>query len=255
MRFPATFRYATATLLTAALLVTVYGAGLRLHRFDTQKALGTQSADFYRQGRKYVADNYDSPAWKARMVFGKLPYHRLTGNDFRVDDQVASNDGVFTDGFINLDYRCRFVTIDRNHTTAILTEAHVASGFDTKTSWRRSGFTNPSVYLQHEQGHQDINELAARTLAGLIAQNKPEGAGVTKDDALRDLESKLRELYRQVSDQDHREQAEYDSQTNSGKDTKAQAVVTADMAKKLANAGIAATWQSSDAGGEASVVQ
>lgn len=186
--------------------------------------------------------NYESKSWKSLINRGYIPYHRLTESDFTVNDHVESPSIVYTKGFIKYECDGKYEYINRDSVRAVLTYYKVYSGLDRSQSWRRSSMTEPSAYLEHEQGHLDIGEISARTLAAEIAQSKPEGLGHTKEEAKQALETKLATIFKQVMAQGDLAQDNYDRVTRAGMDPTSQATATKSIQERLARVEARATW-------------
>lgn len=239
MRVSSGFRFLGFAIFTCALVGTSIAFTSHIRR---DNRLGTQSAEYYQKGFRLLETNYESKSWKALINRGYVPYHRLTESDFTVNDQVDSPSIVYTKGFIKYECDGKYEYVNRDTVRAVLTYYKVYSGLDRSQSWRRSMMTNPSAYLEHEQGHLDIGEISARTLAAEIAQTKPEGLGHTKEEAKQALETKLAAIFKQVMTQGELAQDNYDRVTRAGMDMSAQATATKSIQERLTRVDARATW-------------
>jgi hypothetical protein len=176
---------------------------------------------------------------------GKVPYHQLTEQDFRIVQQPVTNDAVYTTGFILYTAQSSFSEISQGRFKAFPIGVKIISGLDRSQCWRLSTMDDPSIYLSHEQGHLDITELGARTFASIIALTHPEGIGRTKAEAQKQLELAIQEIYENLGEEIRKEQIAYDQTTNSGRDVSKQRVASQTIARQLANAEIRSTWTSS----------
>lgn len=210
---------------------------------EATKNLGTMPASFYTNGKKFVDTTFSGQSWKVLISQGKVPYHHLVASDFRVDDQVQSKSDVYTMGFVKYQYNAQSFPIGRDRWKAVIIQFGVASGLDHNKTWRRSHQVDPSVYLRHEQGHLDINELSARTFAGHVAKEKPEGIGVSEAEALSDLDRKLKAIFAKIETQNSNEQEAYDRRCSSGWDQVEQTKLTSELSVKISQASIVAVWQ------------
>lgn len=227
----------------AVILSTTLVVANEVNNRSLAKDLGTMPVGFYSAGKQYVDIAHSGPSWKSLIAEGKVPYHRMTASDFKVDDEIKSENAVYTMGFIKFEYRTTAFPIGRQGWRAVIEKMKVASGLDRAKTWRRSTFNDPSVYLSHEQGHLDINELAARTFAGLIAKEKPIGTGSTEMEARASLQAKIAALFKEVESQNSREQVAYDNRTSRGWNQGEQVKVTSELSEKTCHAGIVVIWQ------------
>jgi hypothetical protein len=181
---------------------------------------------------------YDTPEWRKEIAHGCLPYHRLTRDDFPIDDKAHPKYVMYTSGFFHYDYdsECRK---EDNHVIARITEWRVRSGFNRNKSSRKSWLKDVERLVLHEQGHLDINELHSRRLAQMKLGELPVGEGQTAREALDDLRSKLKNLSAKVSKDNQLEQDAYDAETSHSKNRSRQLAATAAIQRRLKAAGIA----------------
>ena len=92
--------------------------------------------------------------------------------------------------------------------------------FLPKDSWWRA--QKSESLLDHEQGHFDIAELAARRLQHAFNKTLQAGIGSTQQDAIRAMEAKLSKILQLVNEQAVNENAEYDRITSHGSNRRAQ---------------------------------
>lgn len=227
MKFAANSRLASAILASSILLVSAHGIW--------QTAAKPSGLD-------YIDQDYNSKSWRSLIAANMVPYHKLTEADFAVNDSVESSSMVMTISFITYEYQYRVVENGRNSMKAQVTSFKVRSGLNRNQSWRRSSFKDANVYLEHEQGHADINEIEARAFATKVAETKPEGPGTTRDQALKALDEKFTALYNEMAAENRRLQIAYDNATNTGLNAKSQAKETVALTVKLKESGIADTW-------------
>jgi hypothetical protein len=180
---------------------------------------------------------YSTISWKEEIAHGYLPYHRLVGTDFPVDDAAHPANGMYTAGFFHYDYQCRCVP-QKGGVTASVTKWVVRSGFDRNKSSRKSWFQPVEKFVVHEQGHLDINELRSRALANIKVTQLPTGSGINFQSAIADLDRKLKELADRTSSEAQVEQDSYDLETNRGRNAAGQASATAAIHERLKAAGI-----------------
>lgn len=102
--------------------------------------------------------------------------------------------------------------------TSRLTTAHVEAVFLPTQSWWRGA--EDDRLLDHEQGHFDISEIAARTLQlafnSLLADRSFSATGHSAKQAERVLTAKIRRLMQQTNEHAIRQHKEYDRLTQHG---------------------------------------
>ncbi len=245
MKIPTISRTTFALLSIAALIVSAEGMSLH-RRSGEEPSLGSQSAEFYQKGTQNINRQYNGSLWKSFIEKGFVPYHQLVESDFRIDDQVDSQSKVYTMGFIRYRFTYNWVVVDRKTMRATIAKMDILSGFDRTQSWRHSDMNDPSVYLQHEQGHLNISELAAKTFAARVTEARPEGLGDSQETALKDLNEKVKAIYTKVEDANRKSQQDYDSKTRCGLDREAQSRVYQAQQGLLKQAGIQPTWTAKD---------
>lgn len=188
---------------------------------------------------------YDAPEWRKEIAHGCLPYHRLTRADFPIDDEAYPKFAMYTSGFFHYNYKYH-CTEEDGHAIARITEWKVRSGFNRNKSSRKSWYKDVEKLLPHEQGHLDINELHSRRLAHTELARLPIGKGTSEDEAAEDLKVRLKALSAKVSTEDQTEQDAYDAQTAHGTDKSRQLATTAEIQRRLKNAGIIDADEPSD---------
>lgn len=234
--------------LALALSLIIPSYAVSRWRNDDVQELGTMAPEFYRAGLKYMNHDYNSATWKLMVAEGKVPYHKLRGADYQVRNELPENAKVYTYGFTNYQFKVTFVQLSRSSVKAAISKLDVYSGFDVNKSGRLASMTDPSVYLSHEQGHLDLNELTSRTFAGLVASSSPEGFGSTRELANADLAEKLTAIYLKVSRENRKEQNRFDKDTESGLSQAGQMTATADLTTRLKRAEVQPTWTTTSSG-------
>jgi hypothetical protein len=179
---------------------------------------------------------YDTPEWRKEIAQGYFPYHRLARADFPVVKQTNSKWAMYTAGFLHYNYRNK--CHGEHPVVARVTEWKVRSGFNRNRSWRNSWFKDAERLLPHEQGHLDINELHSRRLARIDLDELPTGKGETSEEAVDDLNSKLKAFSTQAAKDNQAEQESYDAKTSHGKNDSRQKEATAALQERLRQAGI-----------------
>jgi hypothetical protein len=187
----------------------------------------------------------DTPEWRKEIARGFLPYHRLTRDDFPIDDKTHPKYVMYTSGFFHYNYDSE-CTKEGDHLTARITGWHVRSGFNRNKSSRKSWLKDAERLVNHEQGHLDINELHSRRFAHMKLDELPVGEGQTTKEALDDLRSKIRNLSDNISKENQVEQDTYDTETSHSKNRQQQLIATAAIQKRLEAAGITYANQPDD---------
>lgn len=189
--------------------------------FTTALALGLVLTSSY-AGEVHNQSNDSS--WASLISRGHLPYRRLTVSDFRIDDTTRGEVLIYTAAFISYSYRTAAYPVKNGSgVRAVISEFDVKSGFDIRNSWRRSRLADPSRYLEHEQGHLIINEVAARQFSAFLSQKSLVAEGPTPREALMLLDQKVKLAYENIARQNTQDQARYDRETRGGDDRVAQA--------------------------------
>jgi hypothetical protein len=188
---------------------------------------------------------YDTPEWRKEIAHGCLPYHRLDRADFPIDDKAHPRYAMYTSGFFHYNYKYD-CTEEEDHVIARITEWKVRSGFNRNKSSRKSWYKAVERLLPHEQGHLDLNELHSRRLAHLDLDELPAGEGETSEEAIDDLQSKLKALSAKTSKEDQAEQDAYDAETSHGTNKSKQLAATAAIQERLKKAGISYANEPSD---------
>lgn len=184
--------------------------------------------------------NFRSREWTDLMRGGFVPYHQLTLNDFRVAERVRGDQEAFTLGFIR--YRFEPSVSGTKTLTASVAKLRVWSGLDRNSTWRRPWLGVGHRFLAHEQHHLDINELAAHRFASTPANQLPTGTGENRDQALRDLASKIDIYFQTILRESQRQHDLYDRETRGGTDQVAQKRWSNATINALRASGIRALW-------------
>ncbi|HLK60896.1 MAG TPA: hypothetical protein VKU00_30305 [Chthonomonadaceae bacterium] len=175
-----------------------------------------------------------SPAWSLAGDHPQ-PYHQLTWKDFRINDDApaAQDTAACTASRLAYQYRMRWWG-RRGAYIATVSQIRILSEFDPARSWRRSYLgDDPDRILQHEQGHLDINEIYANRLRQIPLSAWPAGRGATAQEAVNDLERKIKTYFDQTLAQEHRDQEIYDRQTDHSRRAEQQEIWTQHIQKLL----------------------
>jgi len=185
----------------------------------------------------YGQPPYSTAAWQKEMATGYLPYRRLVPGDFPIDDRAHRENGIYTAGFFHYTY-IHYCIAGLGPVVVRVTDWVVRSGFDRNKSSRKSWFRSAEKFLEHEQGHLDINELHSRMLGNISLSDLPQGEGKTCQEAETDLEEKLSLLAARYSREAQAEQDRYDMETGHGNNEAKQREATATIKTRLKKAGI-----------------
>jgi len=175
-----------------------------------------------------------SPAW-SQAGDHPTPYHQLTWKDFRIDDDAPAGQdtAACTASRIAYAYRMRYWG-RRGSYVATVTQMRVVSEFDPARSFRRSYLgSDPDRILQHEQGHLDINEIYANRMRQIPLSAWPIGHGPTAQEAIDDLEYRVKSYFDRTLAQEHRDQETYDRETDHSRRLEMQQLWTKHIQKLL----------------------
>ena len=155
-------------------------------------------------GSMASGDNQDAsrlPTWEDEIAKGYVPYHQLTVDEFRIDDQVHPESLYLVSPFIHPNWHY-LTTWKAGFWFAYIDKWIVYSGFDKNGSSRKSKFHEMKGALAHAQAYLDIYELGGRQLAALKPGELPSGRGATSAEAIETLtkgvDALLKEKYKQV---------------------------------------------------------
>lgn len=152
---------------------------------------------------------------------GFVAYKRLTKSDFKIETSGKAGPTMSTTPF--LFHRYRYVwTQELGSFRTWVTEWKILSGFIAERTRRIKTFADSVEGIPHEQGHLDLNEIYARQLAATNLSDLPTGEGISREAAIKDLETKLQTLVDSTVAKCTAEQNDYDLKTNHGMDKVAQ---------------------------------
>lgn len=191
-------------------------------------------------GPTNLDQNFNSLDWKSNFRRGLVPYHDLVLSDFRVVDKTPSDHLAYTTGFIEFRYEGQ--VSGRDPFQARITRLRVWSGLDRKLTWYKRGLENESEWISHEQGHLDINEIAAYQFASIPPSNFPIGTGRSPQGAQDDLKQAIGKYFNQFYEASQQTQDRYDRETNGGTNKMAQIQWKGYLTQALKTAGIQAKW-------------
>ena len=159
------------------------------------------------------------PTWPDEIAKGCVPYHQLTVEDFRIDDQ-AHPDGVYwVSAFIHPYWN--YITLrNSGWWYAYVEQWLVHSGFDKNTSSRKSTFHEMKRALPHVQAYLDIYEIYGRQFAALKPGELPSGRGATPPEAIENLNKSLDAFLKEKYKPLEMEAQEFQKATNRGANTK-----------------------------------
>jgi hypothetical protein len=138
------------------------------------------------------------PTWQDKIAKGFVPYHQLTVEDFRIDDQAHPESGFWVRPFMHPHWK---YILKRNGDWwyAYVDPWIIFSGFDKNESTRKSKFREMKRSLPYAQAYLDLHEIHARQLAALKPGELPSGRGATQQEAgaalHQSLEAFLKEKY------------------------------------------------------------
>ena len=174
-------------------------------------------------------------SWQREIAKGYLPYHELTVDDFRIDNDAHPEGSYWVQPFVHYYYLTLFKKPAGNTVYAYIMEWTVLSGFDKNLSSRKAKFHNMKSELPYAQAILDINELFARHLAALQPGELPRGEGRSASEARRQLQYRLSLVYqKEVLEGVKRELAKLEEVTNHGQDKTKVHEMAAEISKRLA---------------------
>jgi hypothetical protein len=191
-------------------------------------------------GPTNLDQNFNSVDWRSNFRRGLVPYHNLVLSDFKVLDKTPSDHLAYTTGFIEFRYEGQ--VSGRDPFRARITRLRVWSGLDRNLTWYKRGLENASEWISHEQGHLDINEIAAYQFASTPLSNLPVGTGRSPEGAQEDLKQAIAKYFNQFYEASRQTQARYDQETSGGTNKIAQVQWKAYLAQALKNVGVQARW-------------
>jgi hypothetical protein len=141
------------------------------------------------------------PTWEDEIAKGCVPYHQLTVDDFRIDDQANPEGVYFVSPFIHPHWH--YLTTGKGgFWYAYVDRWVVYSGFDKNASSRKSKFRDMKGALPHVQAYLDIYEICGRQLATLKPGELPSARGATPAEAIeiltKSMDAFLKEKYKAV---------------------------------------------------------
>ena len=145
--------------------------------------------------------------------------------EFQGKPDLAINGDAYTASRVEFKYE--FAAEQKNGQVEVrLTKFEVFSVFLPKSSWWKS--SAKKSLLDHEQGHFDIAETAARRIQlgfdKIFASKKTiRGSGPTREKAIKQLTEKLRRVVELANEQVDQENLDYDSRTSHGMSPRNQA--------------------------------
>lgn len=177
------------------------------------------------------------PSWAEENAKGHFPYHRLTADDFPINDSAYPQFGMHTQGFFRFHYNDHW-TEHNGHVVARVRDWNVWSGFDRNKSSRKSWFKKIAETLPHEQGHLDLSELHSKAFADTPVDTLPIGEGATPKEAEADLQRKMTAFSNRITAQNQAEQDRYDAETKHGVNAAKQREWQTSIQERLKRAGI-----------------
>jgi hypothetical protein len=130
------------------------------------------------------------PTWQDQIAKGFVPYHQLTVDDFKIDDEAHPDASFWVSAFLHPRWHY-LVKQNGDWFYAYVDQWIVFSGFDKNASSRKSKFREMKRSLPFAQAYVDIYEIHARQLAALKPGELPSGRGATREEAKAALEHNL----------------------------------------------------------------
>jgi hypothetical protein len=155
---------------------------------------------------------------------GCLPYKKLAWSDFPVRDSGGAPDELAAaHGKILYRFKQEWRETRRGAFEARVTELTFSCYFDLKRSWRRSRLPAGSdALLRHEQAHLDLTLLLQKRLSQTRPDSLEVGKGGRSEDAVADLEDKMRRWFDDQIEGNRKLQDQYDAETDHSRRAAAQ---------------------------------
>jgi len=201
--------------------------------------------------------------WSFRLVVGILllslvssaslagwrPYSQgpVGPNDFKgtVPDPLPKEDGVEIGAqiWVGTTFTYKYTKkTEGGKVTVTATSVSVESGIDPNQSWNSD--TSDSNLMDHEQGHADEEEIAAKKAQAeidkKIKNGELKGEGDTEEEAKKDLEKKIQEIIDKHKD---KKQKKYDEKTGHGSKKKEQKEERDRQKKELKDCSVSADYR------------
>lgn len=175
------------------------------------------------------------PTWSDEIAKGYLPYHRLTVEEFRIDDEAHPKMAYYLQPFIHPFCHYNLQSAANGFVYAYVTDWIVFSGFDKTLSSRNSKFRDMKTFLPYIQALFEIIEYHARKFAALKSGELPSAQGKTFADARAQLDDRLRAMSQIKSWDAQKEIDEFAKATNEGQNQKKTRELAAEIKKRLAD--------------------
>lgn len=174
------------------------------------------------------------PTWNDLIAKNYLPYHELTTEDFRVDNDAHPEAGYWVRTFVQPFYHGIGKQSGTGYWYVHITDWTIYSGFDKNESSRKSKLRDMKPYLPYAQALLDLNELNARKLATLTPAELPHGEGETLEKARAQLDDRVIAFCRMQSNNVEKEAESLAEATNHGQNQKKVRELAAAIKKHLA---------------------
>jgi hypothetical protein len=132
-----------------------------------------------------AAQNQSPPpmeTWQDEIAKGFVPYHQLTVEDFKIDDQAHPESGYWVRPFMHPHW-LYFVKRYGDWFYAYVDQWIVFSGLDKNETSRKSKFREMKRSLPFAQAYLDLYEIHSRQLGALKTGELPQGRGATPEEA------------------------------------------------------------------------
>jgi hypothetical protein len=159
------------------------------------------------------------PTWQDEIAKGFVPYHQLTVDDFRIDDQSHGESVYFISAFIHPNWH--YLTTGKDGWWyAYVDRWIVLSGLDKNGTSRKSKFREMKAALPHAQAYVDIYEIHGRQLAALKPGELPSARGATPPEAIEILTKSVNAFLQEKYKLLEAEAAEFQEATKHGANMK-----------------------------------
>jgi len=172
------------------------------------------------------------PTWQDKIAKGFVPYHQLTVDDFRIDDQAHPESSFWIRPFMHPHWKY-VLRQNGDWWYAYVDPWIVFSGFDKNASSRKSKFREMKRSLPYAQANLDLYEIYARQLAALKPGELPSGRAVTSRDAEAALHQNLEAFLKEKSQLLQSETEAFVKATNAGANEKKVRELAKEIRKRL----------------------
>ena len=166
------------------------------------------------------------------MAKGIVPYHQLTVDDFRVNDQAHPKDGFYIQPSISPQYH--FILKSYNgFIFAAVDQWVIFSGLNKNGTSRKSTFKEMKTHLPYAQAVLDLNETCARKIAAVLPGELPSVRAESSEAAETQLRQKIGAFLDAKYKENETEVDAFAKATDHGANMKKVRTLAAEIRKRL----------------------